>query len=107
MTDITYNGWSNYETCCWNLWLDNDATTSGYIRITAKQFHHEAFQDETFSKRERAVFDFGDWLEEQAEESAPELRGVFGDLLTHAIGMVDFHEIAKAWIDEIVLEKGA
>lgn len=106
MTDITYNGWSNYETWCWNLWLDNAAAASDYMHVTVKQFYDEATHDETFTQAEAASLALSEWLKEQAEERAPKLKGVFGDLLTHAIGMVDFYEIAKAWIDEVILEEG-
>jgi len=30
MKDDTYNGWANYETWLWKLWLDNDQSNQEY-----------------------------------------------------------------------------
>lgn len=72
-----YNGWTNYPTWVVNLWLTNDegdaATLAKYVDA-----------------------DDPEGLKELVEECAPELQGMYSDLFTWALGMVDWHEIIRA-----------
>ncbi len=79
--DKTYNGWTNYET--WNvaLWLDNDQGT------------HEQCHD--MAKDARSESDLAAQLKDMVHEWAPDLgASLFSDLLSAALGEVDWREIA-------------
>lgn len=78
----SYNGWSNYET--WNvaLWLDNEQGTYDEARDMARHA--------------RGVGALADSLKSWIHDMAPDLgASMFSDLLTAALGEVDWYEIAE------------
>ena len=85
MSDNEYNGWTNYETWCVKLWIDND-------------------QGEQTLWLERAQmvdeYDLAQELRDYHEQAMPELSGMFADLLQAAVSSVNWHEIAASLIDE-------
>ena len=66
-TDKKYNGWTNYETWCVNLWIGADS--SNYWNETALEIYNESEADTTFSRVERAALDLADRLKSEIEES--------------------------------------
>jgi hypothetical protein len=81
MSSGKYNGWSNYETWVVALWLDNEEGSYNYWNEVAEGLD---------------VYDLSKRLEEEFEEFNPvEATGVYSDLLTHALGRVDWYEIAE------------
>ena len=78
----TYNGWSNYETWCVNLWLTNEEESS--LELTAIV---------------RDAEDLGQAsqiIKEWVEEMLPDLGASFAaDLLGAAVGAVNWYEIAE------------
>lgn len=76
----TYNGWTNYETWCVKLWLDNDGWQ--YEQSMGKTAHELA-----------------GYLKDEIFEGMPEVFGMYADLLQGAIDSVDFYEIAEAILD--------
>lgn len=83
--NTTYNGWSNYET--WNvaLWLDNDFDLYSDIR----------------SSRLRTRSDISRYIKGLIDEMTPDLgSSMFSDLLSAALRVVDFEEIADHYMDE-------
>lgn len=99
MDDKRYNGWTNYET--WNvaLWMDNDS--ADYWDKEAQQVHDFAKADGIFAKEDRATLDFADLLKDFHEETRPIITGTYGDLLNAAMSHVNWHEIAKHYIDGV------
>lgn len=84
-----YNGWTNYETWCFALWIDNDEPHYRFTRNLAKIAPEQLI----------------DTLEELAENSAEDAlkEGCFGfitDIVNASISRVNFKEIADSIIEE-------
>jgi hypothetical protein len=86
MNSNTYSGWHNYETWNVNLWLTNDEGSYNYLVEMVNDASDEA--------------DLADRLESLICDDAPELTGIYGDLLTQSLRAIDFQELASAfWVD--------
>jgi hypothetical protein len=111
MADRTYNGWTNYETWCVNLWIDNDKGSQDFVRDQAREFYDEAKADTVghvvWTQSETARFRLADWLKDHWEENRPELPDAYGDLLGGALGAVNWDEIARHHIDAVKEESDA
>ena len=83
-----YNGWTNYETWNYKLWLDNNQATYDAVRTLAKK-HNDAF-------------DLSIELSKVAHDNAPLLEASFySDVLNASIREVNFFEIAESYLEEI------
>lgn len=102
-TDSTYNGWSNYETWCANLWLSNEPGVSE--RITWELQDVISSHEMDYHKGEQALESFvtGEVLAPDEGDSmlAEGVNGMASDLLTASIQRIDWREIATAWMDEL------
>ncbi len=88
MTKQEYNGWTNYETWNYKLWLDNNRETYDAVRTLAKK-HNDAF-------------DLSIELSKVAHDNAPLLEASFySDVLSASISEVNFFEIAESYLEEI------
>jgi len=97
---MAYQGWKNYETWLVALWLDNDEYSYNYWRERTQEIWEGATADKPFSRRDRAMLELSDTLKDEVEDAAPELEGIFLDLLNAALSEVDWREIADHWLDE-------
>lgn len=94
MCDERYNGWANYETWCANLWLTNDCASYEWLNERADEALEDCDGDE-----DDAVSALAGDIEQHHDELMPEgVEGVFADLLRHALGRVDWYEIATGAI---------
>ena len=108
--DTKYNGWSNYQTWNCKLWIDNDQGSQEFVEDQARQFledNQECDDDGNVigHDKETASQQLATWLEEWHDEQRAEITGVsgvFADLLGHALGMIDWREIAENIIDDVV-----
>jgi len=99
-----YNGWTNYETWCVNLWLTNDQSTDTHWHIAAQ----EAFEDMEcntsgiLTQSEHARYYLCEQLKEELDANIPEtLNGtVYADLIGAALSEVNWAEIANAFLEE-------
>jgi hypothetical protein len=100
----TFNGWANYETWCVNLWLTNDEGADCYWREQAADRLAEAEDrpEPHLTPRERARVALADQLRDELteEESIPGAN-LYRDLLNAALGEVDWHEVADAFLEDI------
>ena len=102
MSDNKYKGWTNYETWCVKLWIDNDEGSQGYWAERAQEAFNDAEADKTFTRIERAAFALADELKDQHEENNPTTEnGVYTDLLGAALSSVNWHEIASNMLEDI------
>ena len=89
MMDKSYNGWTNWETWNFGLWLDNDEPT-----------HHEINQ---LIKGSKDVYDLSKKLEEWAYGSLDDEYmnpSFIMDFVNGAIREINFFEIAEHKIEE-------
>ena len=101
--DRKYNGWTNYET--WNaaLWMGEGA--SEFWSEQAQECFDEAEACDTFSRAENATFQLAERMESDCDEQHQEIvgnrtSGMFTDLLQAALGQINWHEIARHYVDD-------
>ncbi len=101
--DRTYNGWSNRETWLVKLWLDNDEGDYSYWREAAEEIVNgsKEGEDATGDEKRDAAYSLAKRLEEEITEAAPEVKGLWSDLLSTALGSVDWQEIAEAMVEDL------
>lgn len=80
----TYQGWTNYETWCVALWLDNEEGSYNYCVELATN--------------NRSAYELGEVLKEMHQEAAPEVTGVFADLQNAALSAVNWRELAEHYL---------
>lgn len=90
-TEQGYNGWANYSTWATALWIDNDPGLYEMRREMARAAILE----------EISAYSFGDRLKDVVVESMPEIgASLASDLLGYAVDLIDWREIATAWLVE-------
>ena len=89
MTDLSYEGWTNYETWCVHLWLSNEQGTDMFAREQAsREFAYEVQADDAFREFVEEIY------------SIDHLRGLAGDLVNAALACVDWREVREAFLDK-------
>lgn len=96
-----YNGWSNYETWCVNLWLTNEQSGQLYWQEQARTARalapeSEQVKDGIWTEEQAARFSLADKLKNEIEEGNPlvDSASMWSDLLQSALDNVDWSEIA-------------
>ena len=89
MQEKQCNGWTNYETWNYNLWLDNDEKSYFKILSLAKSVI------ETEREKDQ-VFKMSELLKMECLNNEPNLEASFySDVLSASIMEVNFYEIAE------------
>lgn len=90
---MSYNGWSNYETWNYKLWMDNDYGLYQYVQENARHYIGKTYE---FSK----------FIEDMIEEQMPDLgASMFSDLLSSAFREINLYEIAENILSDIEVEE--
>ena len=92
-----YNGWTNYETWCANLWLDQD---SEYWRESVQDIVSEQGYD-----REDSTYELSRVMESYHDEFAPATEGMYADLLNASMSRINWYEIAGHYVDEVLEDR--
>ena len=95
MSNQEYNGWTNWETWNFKLWLDNSAdsyTSVLFLTLEVKEAEEGVF---TLSKELESL------ANDLCEESVRFESGFFADVCNSAIRKVNFYEIAEAYLEEL------
>lgn len=96
----TYNGWCNYETWLVHLRLTNDQGPYFHWRERAKEIAEKNDPKEgNRSALSRLAEEICDVIK---EECASQKTSLAADMMNAALGEVDWHEIAKEFLDDVV-----
>jgi hypothetical protein len=106
-TDGKYNGYTNYETWCIALWFSNSADTEMYWLERARQVYADAVATAFATRTEFAIFELAREMQEHFEEEASDagLQGALRYLLGATLARVSWAEVAKNWVDGILVEE--
>lgn len=100
-----YNGWHNYETWAVKLWIDNEEPSYRYWQEATRAAWGDPEEWDGESNRSRkARMALADQLKDEYAENAPELDGIYSDLLGAALSEVDWYEIADSMLTDAELE---
>lgn len=103
---MSYNGWSNYETWCVQLWCTNEEPIQRHWKQTVRQACDDACGIDPEDDQRIAASTVERYLDDFLTDDIPDLsRTMYGDLLMHAIGMCDLYEIARAWVRDEYKER--
>ena len=92
-----YNGWANYETWCVNLWLTNEAASYSEFLDLAKEYDKDRTYEFGKAIKDRVEEYTEDILESQTQNA---FSGMISDIFHANLSLVDWEEIAKAFLEE-------
>jgi hypothetical protein len=101
-----YNGWINYETWAVYLWLSNEKGPYRFYHKQAQSQLAQAMEDRlTPTKEDMAVAEerLAEYMKTEHNVMAMVIvdNGLYSDLLTTSLGRVDWHEVARAFLEEV------
>lgn len=114
MTDVAYNGWTNYETWVTALWLGNEQYSYDTWRQAARSAAEDNHHRPGMTVAEAATIIVADQLKDHHEdamhsflEEANMTCSLWTDLLRSALSEVNWYEIAEHIIYEVLEEQEA
>ena len=104
-----YNGWSNYETWNFKLWLDNDQDVHNYIIDEIKKIRAIGYDAETY--------EVSNFLRSYIDDNMPNLnvstrsqskygsmcdkQGFYLDILNTALRCINTYEVAESYLEDL------
>ena len=104
MSDDTYNGWTNYETWNWKLWMDNDYGTYHYWLAEVGELMDSLTPTEGGAMA--VIYALSKRLEDNCETyletiDVPSLTtGPFADILNAGLNRINWYEIAEHLVED-------
>ena len=105
-----YNGWTNYETWNFKLWLDNDQDLHNYIIGEIKKI-------KAFPSQDNKAYEVSNFLRSYIEDNVPNLNvstrsqsvhglmsdknGFYSDILNAALRDINTYEIAESYLEDL------
>lgn len=100
-----YNGWTNYETWCVNLWWNNDSGSQEALAEMARDCWGSAKETKFRTRSLVARRALWEGLKDRFTAEMPELEtSLYSDLLTSVAGRVNWEEIANAALEALDLD---
>lgn len=101
-----YNGWTNYET--WNaaLWIGNEEGSQAHFAERAQACFDDTDEDDDPDTRadeatNALAKEMEAWCDDTQDELGLPSSGMFADLLGTALQRIDWHEIARHYVDDV------
>ena len=104
-----YNGWSNYETWNFKLWLDNDQDVHNYIIDEIKKIRAIGYDAETY--------EVSNFLRSYIDDNMPNLnvstksqskygsmcdkQGFYLDILNTGLRCINTYEVAESYLEDL------
>jgi len=87
-----YNGWTNYETWCAALWMDQEGD---HWRERAEEAVRE------YVDYDEARYQLSEEMSSFYDEFMPTVSGMYADLLGAAMSSINWSEISKHYLDDV------
>lgn len=102
MRTAKYQGYANYETWLITLWIDNEEDSYSQWRNRALDIAKEKTNGKPLRGRLKrgVIAELADELKTEFTDGQPVLEGFWSDLLSSALGEVDWYEVAETRFDE-------
>jgi len=96
MTNETYNGWTNRETCMVNLWVENERS----LYDDRQQFLSDWDDERGIGESTRLWFDSIIDAWDEAAEDSPEATRFLLNMLRDigSLWRVNWHELGESWL---------
>jgi hypothetical protein len=101
-----YNGWTNYETWCTALWIDNDQGEQEAVRELAQDAYDNPAVNQFVAGLDRLerlqTMKLVETLKDHIEEQWPDLgASMWADLLNASFGEIDWYDLARHYLAEV------
>tara|TARA_R100001443_G_scaffold104923_2_gene113758 strand:+ start:35 stop:376 length:342 start_codon:yes stop_codon:yes gene_type:complete len=94
MSNQEYNGWTNWETWNFKLWIDNSEDSYKAVIYVAEEVKGKANAKNNLAKELESL------ANDLCEESVTFKTGFFTDVCNSAIKQINFYEIAESYLEE-------
>ena len=103
---MSYNGWSNYQTWCFNAWFGSEPFKE-FIEDMLKNY--ERREDELLTDKQRhsitLMHHLEEWMQELHDDQLIDTgAGFLNDILTSGLQEISWYELAENYYDSYVEE---